>query len=163
MYESPGRYSRIYLSLILIWDGEFVGSQSGGMGCFIVPCVGGGRAEYRDRYHGITAVSYTHLDVYKRQELTIPYVTKLSGREWPLFHTEDEVIRFALQDLQQADSLLAVDDLYSSSVENSWLNSRRSHFNRCAVYATMARIYHWNCLLYTSRLFVARRWRIWRR
>lgn len=76
-------------------------------------------------------------------ELTIPYVTKLSGREWPLFHTEDEVIRFALQDLQQADSLLAVDDLYSSSVENSWLNSRRSHFNRCAVYATMARIYHW--------------------
>lgn len=75
--------------------------------------------------------------------LTIPYVTKLSGKEWPLFYTEDEVMGFALRDLQQADSLLAVDDLHTSSVENSWINSRQQHFNRWAVYATMARIYHW--------------------
>lgn len=90
-------------------------------------------------------------------ELTIPYVTKLSGKEWPLFCTQDQIIGLALRDLQQADSLLTSDDLYSSSVENSWVNSRRSHFNRWAVYATMARIYHWkgdteNALLYANKV-----------
>ena len=53
--------------------------------------------------------------------------------------------------------MLAVDDLHSSSVENSWLNSRQQHFNRWAVYATMARIYHWkgnieNALLYANKV-----------
>ena len=97
-------------------------------------------------------------------ELTIPYVTKLSGREWPLFNTEEEVIGLALQDLQEADSLLSVDNMYSSSVENSWLNSRRSHFNRWAVYATMARIYHWkgdteNALLYAQKVIESEQFR----
>lgn len=90
-------------------------------------------------------------------DLTIPYVTELSGLKWPLFNTEDEVIELALRDLQQADSLLTVDDMYSSSVENSWLNNRRSHFNRWAVLATMARIYHWkgdtkNALQYAQKV-----------
>lgn len=97
-------------------------------------------------------------------ELTIPYVTKLSGREWPLFNTEDEVIGLALRDLQEADSLLSVDNMYSSSVENSWLNSRRSHFNRWAVYATMARIYHWkgdteNALQYARKVIESEQFR----
>lgn len=93
-------------------------------------------------------------------DLTIPYVTKLSGRDWPLFHTQDQVIEFALQDLQTADSLLSVDDMNSSSLENGWLNHRRSHFNRWAVYATMARIYHWkgdpeNALTYARKVIEA--------
>ncbi|WP_292270655.1 RagB/SusD family nutrient uptake outer membrane protein [Butyricimonas sp.] len=90
-------------------------------------------------------------------ELTIPYVTQLSGLSWPLFSTEDDVMKYALRDLQEADSLLAVDNMYTSSLENSWVNSRRSHFNRWAVYATMARIYHWKgdtekALLYANKV-----------
>lgn len=89
--------------------------------------------------------------------LTIPYVKKLSGREWSPLCTQDQVIGFALQDLQLADSLLAVDDLHISSVENSWLNNRQQHFNRWTVYALMARIYHWKgdkekALLYADKV-----------
>ena len=90
-------------------------------------------------------------------ELTTPYVTQLSGRDWPLFRTEDEIMDLALEDLRQADSLLQADDLRTSSIENSWINDRRQHFNRWAVYATMARIYHWrgdkeNALLYAQKV-----------
>ncbi len=90
-------------------------------------------------------------------ELAIPYVTELSGRKWPLFFTQDSVMIFALADLKAAENLLEVDDLSTSSLENSWINSRRSHFNLWAVYATMARIYHWkgdteNALLYAKKV-----------
>ncbi|MFR5660759.1 MAG: RagB/SusD family nutrient uptake outer membrane protein, partial [Butyricimonas faecihominis] len=54
--------------------------------------------------------------------LAIPYVTTLSGRVWPLFDTGNGVINLALRDLQVADSLLSIDDIHASSIENQWIN-----------------------------------------
>ena len=90
----------------------------------------------------------------------MPYVTVLQGEEILPLLTEDEIIRSALADLNEAEILLEGDDLNSSSLENSWLNSRRGHFNLYAVYATKARIYHWmgdneNALLYAKKVIEA--------
>lgn len=93
--------------------------------------------------------------------LAIPYVTTLSGRVWPLFDTGNGVINLALRDLQVADSLLSIDDIHASSIENQWINNRQQHFNHLAVYATMARIYHWQgdvekALFYANKVIDAR-------
>lgn len=72
--------------------------------------------------------------------LSIPYV-KLFSKEVPPLNTFEQVIQFALTDLLEAESLLAIDKqvLYDSP---EWFGGyTRNHFNYWAAKAMMARVY----------------------
>ncbi|PUZ29981.1 SusD family protein [Chitinophaga costaii] len=72
---------------------------------------------------------------------SIPYVTKFSGKIVTPLYTVAAVTDSVIKDLLQAEQLLQDDDLQTQSVDNSWINNRKCHFNKLAVEATLARVY----------------------
>lgn len=75
------------------------------------------------------------------QARSIPYVTVFSGKVVTPLATVAAITDSVIQDLNNAAVLLKDDNLQNHSVENSWVNNRKCHFNKLAVEATLARVY----------------------
>ena len=93
---------------------------------------------------------------------SIPYVTRFNAKEVVPLYTVKAVCDSVIKDLNDAVVLLRGDDLKSQSVDNPWLNNRKSHFNYLAVEATLARVYLYkgdkpNALLHAKNVINAKK------